>query len=163
MKEKDNYELLNNLFSLLSVRADKLYEFIIYYYNNGINHKRDYGNGKQMRMLEIHALTYIEENPGTTANDLVKSLLKTKGAISATVKMLENAGLIVRKKENNNSKNIYLYATNEGIELSRKHKIYDVKDIQNTTKKLKENCTDREIDAFYKVIDTYLDILKNEQ
>jgi len=162
VKDENCNKLLDRLYGLLSIRADKLYEFIIFYYNNCINDRHDYGNGKKLRMTEIHALTYIEENPGTTANELVKSLLKTKGAISTTVKTLTDQGLVIRKKENNNSKTINLYATQEGIHLSKMHKIYDIEDIQATTKKLKETCTEKEIDAFYKVIDSYLDILKEE-
>lgn len=161
MNITDDYNQLDVLYRQLNRRAEKLYEFVLLY-NEYIYEDRDYGTGKMLKMMEIHALTHIEENPGITATELAKALHKTKGAVSQTVKKLLADGLIERGHAENNSKSILLYATESGRASSYAHKLYDVNDIGQTLQELRKVCSDGEIDAFYKVVDAYIRILHGE-
>ena len=57
----------------------------------------------------------------------------------------------------------YLYVTEKGKRLSRVHKAYDVADITQTTAYLVEQCSEADLDAFYRVIEQYTKLLKSEQ
>ena len=59
-------------------------------------------------MVEVHTLTIIEENPGITVTEVTLEWNHTKGAVSQTITKLENRGLIVRNKAENNAKK-YIY------------------------------------------------------
>nr|WP_319489662.1 MarR family transcriptional regulator [uncultured Caproiciproducens sp.] len=161
MAIQDQREDLDRLYRELNARADKLYKFVLLY-NDYIHTQRDYGTGQEIGMIEVHTLTYIEENPGTTITELAKDWNKTKGAISQTVKKLVESGLVTRKMKENNSKTVLLYATEEGARLSIAHKMYDLVDIAQTTEELMMKCTSEEIDTFYKVIDVYITLFKHD-
>lgn len=161
MAIQDQREDLDRLYRELNARADKLYKFVLLY-SDYIHTQRDYGTGQEIGMIEVHTLTYIEENPGTTITELAKDWNKTKGAISQTVKKLVEGGLVTRKMKENNSKTVLLYATEEGTRLSIAHKMYDLADIAQTTEELMMKCTAEEIDTFYKVIDVYITLLKQD-
>ncbi|MBE6828751.1 MarR family transcriptional regulator [Clostridium sp. KNHs216] len=162
MATKDQREDLDRLYRELNARADKLYKFVLLY-SDYIHAQRDYGTGQKIGMIDVHTLTYIEENPGTTITELAKDWNKTKGAISQTVKRLVESGLVTRKMKENNSKTVLLYATEEGTRLSIAHKMYDLADIAQTTEELMMKCTPEEIDTFYKVIDVYIGLLKQDE
>ena len=63
----------------------------------------------------------------------------------------------------NNEKTARLYVTEKGKRLSRVHKAYDVADITQTTAYLVEQCSEADLDAFYRVIEQYTKLLKSEQ
>ena len=75
-------------------------------------------------MREVHLLTAIEENPGTTVTELAEIWNRTKGAICQTVTRLEKAGYVLRRKEGGDTKTVHLYPSEEGIKLSKAHKAY---------------------------------------
>lgn len=154
-------EELDRLYRQMNARADNLYKFVLLY-SDYIHAKRDYGTGLEIGMIDVHTLTYIEENPGTTITELARDWNKTKGAISQTVKRLVELGLVERRMKENNSKTVLLYVTEEGARLSVAHKLYDLTDIAQTTEELLRHCTAQEIDTFYKVIDVYTKLLKGE-
>ncbi len=161
MSVQKQQENLNSLYRQMNARADSLYKFVLLY-SDYIHAKRDYGTGLEIGMIDVHTLTYIEENPGTTITELARDWNKTKGALSQTVKRLVQLGLVERRMRENNSKTILLYATEEGQRLSVAHKLYDLTDIAQTTEALLRHCTAEEIDTFYKVIDVYTKLLKEE-
>ena len=53
--------------------ALELYEFVMRY-NKYIYQARDYGNGDEIRMVEVHTLAMIEDNPGISVSELAKTL-----------------------------------------------------------------------------------------
>ena len=147
------------LVKVLHSKSSSLYRFISLY-NTFMNKPKDYGTGELINMVEIHILTEIEENPGTSVTELARIWNKTKGAISQTVTKLEKKGYITREKREGNDKNILLFATQEGIELSKAHKLYDSKDLIDTLNYLMKRCTLDEIEGFYKVLNEYIKLLE---
>ena len=59
-------------------------------------------------MVEVHTLTIMEENPGIIVTEVALEWNHTKGDVSQTITKLENRGLIVRNKAENNAKK-YIY------------------------------------------------------
>lgn len=161
MKLPPNKQLIDQTYARLSPNADRLYEFVMLYHDY-IYQARDYGNGVFIKMVEIHTLTMIENHPGITVSELARLWDRTKGTVSVNVSALEKKGYIYRKKENNNAKAVHLYATEQGVELSTIHKVYDNLDIVQTQADLLKTCTHQELDCFYKVLNSYLELLRED-
>lgn len=89
----------------------------------------DYGTGELYTPAEVHIVTRIEVNPGTTVTQIAEATLRTKSAVSQMVTKLENKGLIRREKDPGNAKQQLLYVTPKGLELSKCHRAYDEKNI----------------------------------
>ena len=137
-----------------------LYEFVILYHNY-IYSQHTY-EAENCNMMEIHTLTYIDDCPGITATQLSKIWHKSKSAISQTVKKLIEAGYVEKRYMENNEKTARLYVTERGKRLSCVHKAYDVADITQTTAYLVEQCSEADLDAFYRIIEQYTKLLKSE-
>lgn len=160
MPQYSNKSEVDRIYEQLSPRANELYHFIICYYEY-MNQPRDYdGSGEYISMVEIHILTLIADSPGITVSQLAKEWGTTKGAISQTIKKLENKELIYREKKSGNAKTIHIYATEKGERLSTAHKLYDNADILQTQYELSKNCTSEELDTFYKVVHEYIKLLE---
>ena len=119
---------IDALYKELNVYADQEYIFAIFY-DRYINQLRDYGNGILINMVEVHTLTMIADQPGITVNELAIQWRRTKGAVSQNVTKLDRKGLIKKERSEKDSRNIHLYVTEKGQELSDLHKKYDVEDI----------------------------------
>ncbi len=159
--KKNDDSIIDETFHVLNERHNNIYQFVIHY-NDYILSEHDYGEGTPLTMIEAHTLTYIEEHPGVTITQLAKYWNKTKAALSITVSRLAELGLVLKKKEEDNAKNICLYATASGIRLSKAHKLYDTLDIAKTMEKLQKECSIEEIEAFYKVISVYNKIISSD-
>lgn len=159
--EKDSKQL-DETYQRLNKRAEIIYRFVSLY-NDYIYEERDYGTGVQLKMIEIHALTMIEQKPGITATELASNMYKTKGAISQTLKKLVEKGYVLRQYKENDSKTLLLYATEAGKMLSSAHKLYDITEIGQTLQELRSIFADEEIDTFYKVMEQYSELLKSEE
>jgi DNA-binding MarR family transcriptional regulator len=153
-----NENEIDRMFQTMSLRADELYKFVLLY-GDYISMKRDYGTGYEIGMIEAHTLTYIEEHPGVTVNDLTKVWNKTKGTVSLMVTRLEEAGFVTKQRENGNQRTVHLYVTESGERLSLAHKKFDISDIAETTASLLKELTPAELDTFYKVIRIYTNLL----
>lgn len=149
---------VDQTFQVLNNRHNVIYEFVMRY-NDYIYAEHDYGNGTPLTMIEVHTLTYIEDHPGTTVTELTNYWHKTKGAISQIVSRLEDLGLVQKTKKEGNAKNVCLYVTEDGFQISRSHKLYDTLDITKTLSKIQKECTPAEIDTFYKVISVYYNVI----
>lgn len=149
---------IDQSFQVLNGRHNIIYEFVMRY-NNYIYSEHDYGNGHFLTMIEIHTLTYIEDHPGTTVTELTSYWNKTKGSISQIVSKLEKMGLVSKTKKEESGRNVYLYVTEQGYNISRSHKLYDILDIIKTLSELQEECTPAEIDTFYKVLGVYYRVI----
>jgi len=152
---------INQMFHEMNQRADELYKFVLLY-GDYINMKRDYGTGFEIGMIEAHTLTYIEEHPGVTVNDLTKVWNKTKGTVSLMVTRLEEAGFVTKQRKIGNQRIVHLYVTEAGRQLSIEHKKFDIRDIADTAALLLKELTPAELDTFYKVIRVYTNLLLRE-
>ena len=152
---------IHQTFHTLNERHNSIYQFVMRY-NDYILSVHDYGEGIPMTMIEVHTLTYIEEHPGVTVTELAKYWGKTKGALSQTASRLAEWGLITKEKKEDNAKNVCLYPTEQGVRLSRSHKLYDTLDITKTMGELRKECTPDEIDAFYKVLSVYNRVIQKD-
>ena len=157
-----NYDsIIDETFHALNERHNNIYQFVMRY-NDYIISTHDYGLGTPLTMIEAHTLTYIEENPGVTVTELAAYWNKTKGALSQTVSRLCEKGLVSKEKRDGNAKSVRLYPTETGITLSKAHKLYDTVDIAKTMGELRKECTPEEIDAFYKVISVYNQVIQRD-
>jgi DNA-binding MarR family transcriptional regulator len=148
----------------LNELSDALYRFVMLY-RDYMNDTHDYGSGDMLSMVEMHTLTAIDDNPGITINQMAKMWHRTNGAISQTATKLEAKSYIIRKKMDGNAKNIHLFTTPKGKALSEKHKMYDSAEVAETVKELMyvHSCTAEEVDAFFKVIKVYIDLLEEDE
>lgn len=158
MKDSDNLVDIKDKYNELNTKASIIYKFVTTY-SDYIKKPHDYGTGEIISMVEVHILTIIEENPGITVTEVALGWNRTKGAISQTISKLEKRGLILRKKEENNAKNIHLYVTEKGKNLSISHKNYDIKELTMANDVLLESFSEKEIDAFYKVMKEYTKLI----
>ncbi|WP_162142751.1 winged helix DNA-binding protein [Enterocloster clostridioformis] len=92
--------------------------------------------------------------------ELAEEWVRTKGSISQVIKNLDENGYLIKKKEGNNNKNVHLYPTSKGVELSLAHKMYDARNLKNTLDFFTQYCTEEELTAFYKVLGYYTMLLK---
>lgn len=151
--------IIDSTYETLNERYDHIYSFVMHY-NEYIYSTHNYGSEFPLTMIEVHTLSYIDDNPGTTPTDLVRHWDKTKGAISQILTRLVGYGLIVKRKEEGNDKTIHLYVTPEGEAVSKNHKLYDINDITKTMNSLLQKCTMEELETFYKVIAVYDEVIK---
>lgn len=151
---------IHRAYQKLNARADTLYEFVILYHNYIYSH-HTYEN-EHFNMMEIHTLTYIDDSPGITATELAKLWHKSKSAVSQVIKKLAEAGYVEKRYKENNEKSVCLYVTDKGRRLSGVHKAYDVADITQTTAYLIEQCGEDDLNAFYRIIEKYNELLKSD-
>lgn len=158
MKDSENLIERNIKYHELDTKANIIYKFVMTY-SDYMKTSRDYGTGDIINMVELHTLTVIEENPGITVTEVALEWNRTKGAVSQIIAKLEKRGFIIRKKEEGNSKNVHLYATDSGEILSKAHKAYDIKELTWAYETLHNNFTTEEIETFYNVMQQYTQLL----
>lgn len=121
---------------------------------------RDYAkNGITMGQSEAHLLTDISDNPGITTTQLAARWHKTTAAISQMVTKLEGKGLVERTRREDNALNVWIYPTELGKFMSDSHKSFDIESIHATLRYMKKTCSEEEIQAFFKVLEVYIDIV----
>jgi len=155
MKQAEREQEINQTYAMLHVRADLLYSFVDVY-NDYIYEGRDYdGSGRKIKMMEVHTLTMINDTPGTTVSELAALWRRTKSAVSQNVTQLEKRGFVRREQDKKNAKTYHLFVTPEGHQLAITHKQYDIRDILETQRSLLQSCSIEEINAFYKVLESF--------
>lgn len=152
---------VNKIFDQLNGKANAVYNFVMLY-SGYMSEQHNYGVGIPINMVEVHTLTAIEENPGITVSQLASLWQRTNSALSQTATKLEKKGYIIRRKDPNNARNVHLYATKEGTELSLAHKSYDVLTVTQTLHELSQMCSMEEIDHFFRVLDCYIQLLEQD-
>ena len=145
----------------LNDQHNNLYQFVLGY-NDFIYSLHDYGHDTPLTMIEVHTLTYIEEHPGTTVTELAAYWHKTKSALSQLVSWLAKQGLVEKRRREDNARIVGLYPTERGIEISREHKRFDIADIERTNTDLLQTCSQGEIDAFYKVLGSFNELIRRD-
>ncbi len=159
MLDNGEHESIDEIFHRLNAKADILYRLVMWL-SDYMSKANDYGTGQLMNMVEIHTLTAIEENPGITVTEISKTWNKTKGAVSQTVTKLASKGFVSKVKLPENAKTVLLFPTESGKTLSKAHKTSDAIDLTKGMEYLLKKHTMEEIDVFYRVANTYLEMFK---
>ena len=97
------YILLSNLLEQLVNKVVYLRSF-----------PHDYGTGETITSAEIHTIVTIGHNRGINITGLARLLVITKGAVSQTVKKLEERGYVSKFKAPDNEKEVLLKLTSRG-------------------------------------------------
>lgn len=139
-------------------KAEILYTFVDMF-SSYENTPKDYGTGELFSMIEIHVLNAIYTHPGITAKELSEVMRRTKGFISQVLSKLEDEDHIIRIPCKTNSKLRELYVTSSGQQLCIAHNQFDEKTLLKTYNYLLRDCTDEEIESFYKVMQVYINIM----
>ena len=140
----------------------------------------DFGLEKSLHKGDLQSLYLIVENPGITAAEIVSVLGRTKGTTSQSISKLKFLGLVEQKADQNNAKNLPLFALPKGIEINNinleREKVYDQKLIDNyfndiTDEAKDENgngtmknwwdITEEDMNSFFKVITKYPEIMRD--
>jgi DNA-binding MarR family transcriptional regulator len=119
----------------------------------------DYGVGKDLYHSERHLLDQIGDYPEKNITELSQFMGVTKGAISQTVKKLENKGIVYRYKGDQNEKEVFLELTEIGKGVYEKHKEVNQKSIQPLYEELKKYSDDKVyfLVEMFKWMDKFLD------
>ena len=124
---------------------------------------KDYGTGEIYTHIEVHTLKDIADYPGITVTELARNQGKTKGAISQILKKLEKYELIYREVDPNNENRLFLYITDKGKILDKKHRANDRVGFGESMDKVREIYSDEEIDAALQIMETWLEIRRDIQ
>lgn len=138
--------------------AEILYTFVDLF-SGYENVPRDYGTGQLFSMTEVHLLNAIYSNPGITSTELGRRIRRTKGFVSQTISKLEKLGYLVRMASPSNARRKALYVTAAGQKLCVAHNEFDEATLQKTYHYLLRDCSPAEIVNFYKVLQTYINIM----
>lgn len=137
------------------------YRFISLY-QDYMNQTRDYGDGQQHSMVEMHILSIICEEPGITVGQVAQQWGRTKGAASQNVTKLEKRGLIVRTRLLSNAREVHLYPTKQGQQTAALHREYDEQTEKSFGDRLLARCTMQELEIFNRVLEVYSDVLEED-
>lgn len=124
---------------------------------------KDYGTGEIYTHIEVHTLKDISDYPGITVTELARNQGKTKGAISQILKKLEKCELIYREVDPNNENRLFLYITDKGKLLDKKHRENDRVGFGESMDKVREIYTDEEIDNALEIMEAWLNIRRDIQ
>ena len=155
---------MNNDLSIAAIqkifaqKSELIYHFIALQ-NEYANEPREYGSSP-ISMSEVTILISIEENPGITTTELATMHRKTKAALSQTVKKLEQREVIYRTRCPVDGKRALLHVNEDGKKMITAHRQYDLNNLCNTLDRLLKSASVEEVDAFFKVLELYNDILE---
>lgn len=105
--------------------------------STGKKPKHDYGTGDFLPLAEIHLVAIIGNQPGLTASQIVPQLGITKGAVSQTMKKLEQKGYVIKSPNANNLREYSLKLTPKGQTAFEHHEKQDGELVQSLKKHLK--------------------------
>lgn len=122
----------------------------------------DYGTGEPMSMVEMHTLDKIAETPGMRVSDIARLWSRTLGAASRNVDRLQGKGLVDKVKLPDNQKNVRVYPTEKGQELSRLHRAYDRQELDALAGTILEMYSVEELEIFYRVLRSLREIFEQK-
>lgn len=102
--------MANLRYTLLSNLLDQLVNKIVYVRS----FPHEYGTGEMLSTAEIQPIEIIGRNRGINITGLARLLVVTKGAVSQTVKKLEERGDVTKYKAPDNDKEVLLKLTSKG-------------------------------------------------
>lgn len=150
---------LDQTFEFLNKKMTGVYHFVLTY-NDYINARHYYTKEEALTTLEAHLLTDICDYPDSTVTSLANSWNRSVSATSQTIRKLINKDLIIRENSKNDAKIFFLRPTEKGVSISNAHKRYDTLDIIKTIKRLLHTLTTDEIEAMFKGIEAFAELLK---
>lgn len=112
---------------------------------------RDYDLGFFMSEVEIHALGFIQKEPGMTAKRLGRLTYRTKGTISAMISHLEKEGFLEQRINPDNLRERNLHLTPKGEFVCGRHTAFDRRTTCDYLLAVSEHCTPEEINGYFKV------------
>ncbi len=113
----------------------------------------DYGTGLTLNMVEIHTLVMIDENPGISVGEVGRRWNRSKSAASRNIDRLCGKGVVEKRKENNNGKDVHLYPTEKGKQLASLHRSFDRQQTENFVSYIADKCQADEIETFHRVME----------
>lgn len=120
---------------------------------------REYGTVFSLHTSEIHTIADIGRNPGINVTELAEKQGKTKGAVSQVITRLEKKQLIVRMKEIDNDKTVFLKLSNDGLKAFAGYKKFHAK-IHSPLANLIERASHDQIsflEEFFLVVEGFCD------
>lgn len=124
------------------------------------NMSRDYGDGKLYTATEVHMLEYIVSHPGKNVTQLSEEWDKTKAALSQMLKKLEQKDMIYHTNAQDNLRKQLYYATEYGLSLNQLHMAYDERVFGETLRRLREYCSEEEIETCFHVLKQYIKVIR---
>ena len=83
---------------------------------------RNYGTTSPLHHSEIHTIRDIGREPGINVTGLAQKQGVTKGAVSQVLAKLEKKKLIIKMKEIDNDKTVYLKLSEQGVKAFQGHR-----------------------------------------
>ena len=126
---------------------------------------RKFGTQFSLSTSEIHTIVKIGTNPGITVTELAQKQGVTKGAVSQVIARLEKKKLVMKMKEINNDKTIFLKLSKEGIKAFEGHQAFHSK-MHYPLVQLVESASKSEVDflkQFFFVIEAFCDKALNNK
>ncbi|MGF0095290.1 MarR family transcriptional regulator [Peptoniphilus sp. SGI.035] len=149
---------INEVFHSINNVYSEMYKFVLLY-NDYIFSTHSYGVDIKFSMIEVHTLTYIEDNPGITSTELVEYWHKSKSSISQILKRLEEHNLIRKEASIENKRFKLLYVTEKGKKVNDEHRKFDIVDVSKTLNSLQKKVSKNDILSFFKVINAYNEVI----
>ncbi len=115
---------------------------------------RTYGNDITLHMAEAHMIQTIGNNNGITVTEISIIKNKSKSAISQVIEKLYKKGLLVKKKNPIDKKQICIYLSEKGKEIYVYHQNLDKKNYRKYLERL-ESFSEEDIEktsALFKVL-----------
>ena len=167
MNEQEKKRIINHLMHHSAHRGGIVYDFAMLC-SGMMSAGCPYGDGQTLTMTEVSVILEIMHHPGVTAAQLCKKWNRTRGAVSQLLKKLEQKELIYREKKRQKEKDadaeergVGLYTTSAGFRIAAEVISNEREDSSRLFSTLLErNCTQQELEAFYKVMDCYIGILQ---
>jgi DNA-binding MarR family transcriptional regulator len=82
---------------------------------------KDFGTGELLHLGQVNTIVAVGENPKSSITQLSSALGITKGAVSETVKKLEDRGYLKRMKASGNAKSVLVGLTSMGKKVCTMH------------------------------------------
>ena len=141
-----------------SPARDLLHDLTLAYtkYMN-INHL--FLTGVGLTSIEAHTLKHICQNPGVTITDIVNYWGRTKGTVSAQISALEEKGLVIREKREEDKKRTYIYPTEKGLSINEYHAQFDIEESSRWIEKWLKKYTLEESEDFWEKLRYYKEFL----
>lgn len=104
-------------------------------------------------------LQYIHNHDQCTSTKIAHSFGVGKSAVTAQINRLHEKGLIKRKRDDKDRRNIYLYVSQEGVNLVS----YTEKELYSVIGKHLSYFDSNEVQSFVKALEQLAHMLENEQ
>lgn len=120
---------------------------------------RIFSSGFSLTSSELHLLETIGDHPGSSVTSLAAWLGISKGAVSQTLKRLEQKGLVLRDCDPDNLSRMQLRLSDTGTDLYREHKEWHRKRLDGGLMDLMNELSEEEGRFLHRSFDRFNQIL----